>query len=297
MQRRLRVAAAMTILALAGCVDETPSATKSAEAAVAQPEAPFNVKIDALGRVRPDQARLLSVLLRQDLGSSTYRIEGALDAASADGSNGLYVIAVVDLKDMGGARLHRIVDEERIERAANAPLIQSDIERLAGKLSTKLALWRGETQMNFALDEGLDGPLAGDALATGSLRHEEATSAKMHFDIAMGPAPGDGTAALSEALAGALARRAPSGDWGCGCYSVRGEVAIGPAEAGDTAVTIGWTVATKDGRPLGKVTLQKDVAPGDIAANWGRTAEDAAEAAVDGILAVVLPESKRQSGA
>ncbi len=299
-QRRLRIGAAFAVLALGACADETSPAAKAAE--TEKPAATSKIKIDALGEVRPEQARLLAVLIRQNMGASpAHDIVGAFDAAplSAGASGRTYVVIVLDLNDAGGTRLHRVIEDETVDRPGGA-LAQADIARLADRLSTKLAGWRGAAATDFALD---DRPLDVPSFdrATGGIRrdlHERAASAKLRFDIAMGPAPGDGTQALAHALASALARRAPSADWGCGCYRLRGEVALASNEGGRVSVSIDWFVATDDGRPIGKVTQAKALDPASIAGHWGEIAEEAAETAADGVLAVVLPKGRKgESGA
>lgn len=299
-RRRLRVAAAIATLVLAACTDETSPTVKAAE--TERPAEILKIKIDALGEVRPEQARLLAVLIRQNMGMSpAQEIVGAFDAASlpTDAPGRIYAVAVLDLKDAAGTRLHRVIEDETVDRPGGA-LAQADIARLADRLSTKLAGWRGAAAMDFALDETpVDAPSLD--MATGGIRrdvHERAASAKLRFDIAMGPTPGDGTQALAHALASALARRAPSTDWGCGCYRLRGEVALASSEGGRVSVSIDWLVAADDGRPIGKVTQSKALDPASIAGRWGEIAEEAAETAADGVLAVVLPKGRKgESGA
>lgn len=281
---RRRFGLVVAVAALASCVDDASPARKAEPAA-----APVNVRIDALGGASPDQARLLAVLIRQNMDvSPAHTIVGAVDAATSAG--GTYAVVVVDLKDADGTRLHRIVEDETIDRP-DGTLTQADVARLADRLSAKLAGWRGAAAMDFALDDRpLDAPSFD--LATGSIRrdvHERAASAKLRFDIAMGPAPGDGTQALPRALAAALARRAPSADWGCGCYRLTGEVALASTEGGRVALSIGWLVASDEGRPIGKVTQAKALDPARIAGHWKEIADEAAETAADGVLAVVLP--------
>lgn len=295
-RKRLRVAAAIAVLALAACADETSPAAKVAE--IEKPAGILKIKIDALGGVHPEQARLLAVLIRQNMGAnSAEEIVGAFDAAPlpADAPGRIYAVAVLDLKDAGGARLHRVIEDETVDRPGGA-LVQADIARLADRLSTKLAGWRAAAPMNFALDETLVGTSPAGDMATGGIRggaHERATSSKLHFDIAIGPAPGDGTDALAHALAAALARRAPSADWGCGCYRLAGTVALASAEGGLVSLSIDWLVAADNGRPVGKVTQVKALDPASIAGRWGEIAEEAAETAADGVLAVVLPKGRK----
>lgn len=299
-RRRLRIGAAFAVMALAACADETAPTANATEAG--KSAAALNVRVDALGGVRADQARLLAVLIRQNMGAvPAHEIVGAFDAAplSAGASARTYVVVVLDLKDAGGVRLHRIIDDATIDRPGGA-LAQADIARLADRLSTKLAGWRAAAPTNFALDMTID-DMTIDDMTTGGIRHEtheSAASSKLRFDIVMGPAPGDGSEALSGALASALARRAPSADWGCGCYRLKGEVALASAEGGRVSVSIDWLVADDDGRPIGKVTQAKVIDPASIAGRWGEIAEEAAETAADGVLAVVLPKGhKGASGA
>lgn len=322
-RRRLRVAAAIAILGLAGCIDHaSPESGTSPDAAAAEekPTAPapvhfppsvhFNVRIDALGEANAEQARLLSVLIRQNMGATPARdaheIVGALDAApmtAGEATQGLYVVAVLDLKDAGGARLYRAIGDRRVDRPGGGPLTNTDIALLADKLSAKLAAWHGVLPMNFALDDTLrstsmadEDDMATGSIRTGGIRHEASSASRLHFDIAMGPAPGDGAEALSQALASALSRRAPSGDWDCGCYRLQGRVAVASAERGLTAVTIEWLVAAGDGHPLGRVVQTQKLSPESVSGRWGDLARQAAETAADGVLAVVLPSRPAPPG-
>ncbi len=316
------LAAAIAVLVLAGCAEATAPASRAnqapqtseapgtSEAATFRPSEPASetatkVRIAALGEASADRARLLGELLRRRSGAwPAAEIAGVLDAASLP--RGLYAVAVLDLRDAHGARLHRIVEDERFERGDAGALADEDIERLAARLATRLALWRSPTSIDFAADEALARPIfaeaaamdhrGSDALSTGSIALQESRSPKLRFDIAVDPAPGDGAKALTRALADALARRAPAADRGCGCYRLHGKVAIATAEAGRTSVRIDWLVASGDGRPIGEITQSRLLSPESIAARWGKIADEAAETAAEGVLAVVLPSGGREAG-
>lgn len=310
------LAAAIAVLVLAGCAEATATAPASqANDALQTSEAPraskaasetgAKVRIAALGEAGADRALLLGELLRRRSGAwPAAEIAGVLDAAALP--HGLYAVAVLDLRDAHGARLHRIVEDGRFERDGASMLTDDDIERLAARLATRLALWRSPASIDFAADEALARPIfadaaatdhrGADALSTGSIARQEGPGPKLSFDIAVDPAPGDGAEALTKALAGALARRAPEADRGCGCYRLHGKVAIATAEAGRTAVRIDWLVASGDGRPIGEITQSKLLSPESIAARWGRIADEAAETAAEGVLAVVLPPGGREGG-
>lgn len=317
--RRLRVGVAVALLGLAGCTENTgPAEAKSAKTQSAKSAAAIEVKLTSLGGVSADDTQRLAALIEEraalpgmPFASDTrhkYAIAGAVDAGPAPA--GTYFVAVLDVRDSGGAQLHRIVEDALIEGTRGMALSPADLAQLARDAVAKLAAWHmasfggngagGQTMAALAPgDLGPDETLAGsrvgnmgtdDDFATGSIaRLADATTpgARLHFDIDMAPAPGDGREALASALGEALSRRAPTSQWNEGRYLLRGEVALAGTATGDTGLSIRWQVMTEDGQLLGTVTQVSATGPASVAHHWGPLAGDAAEAAASGVLAVL----------
>lgn len=69
--------------------------------------------------------------------------------------------------------------------------------------------------------------------------------------------------------------------------AITGEVEIGEARGGVQQVSLAWAVKLPDGKVLGTVRQQNDVPAGSLNEGWGQTAGFAAEAAAEGIFALV----------
>lgn len=314
--RRLRVGVAVALLGLAGCTENSgPAEAKSAKTQSAKSAAAIEVRLISLGGVSADDTQRLAALIEEQAAlpgmpfagdtRHKYAIAGAVDAGPAPA--GTYFVAVLDVRDSGGAQLHRIVEDALIEGTRGMALSPADLARLASDAVAKLAAWHmasfgggGRTIAALAPgDLGPDETLAGsrvgnlgtdDDFATGSIARltDAATpGARLHFDIDMAPTPGDGREALASALGEALSRRAPTSQWNEGRYLLRGEVALAGTATGDTGLSIRWQVMTEDGQLLGTVSQVSATGPASVAHHWGTLAGDAAEAAASGVLAIL----------
>ena len=74
-------------------------------------------------------------------------------------------------------------------------------------------------------------------------------------------------------------------------YRVEGAVTLGEAREGKQAIQIEWVVKDPQGKRLGTVSQKNDIPEGSLDGTWGRTADQAAGAAVQGI-AKLLPSNK-----
>lgn len=126
-----------------------------------------------------------------------------------------------------------------------------------------------------------------DEIATASIA--AALNARPAFEVKVGFAPGDGTMALSTALADALAQTAPAGM--AGRYMVAGEVALSSLETGETGISITWNIRDARGRLLGTITQTSAAPAAKIATYWGERAKSAARSAAEGINALIAPEA------
>ena len=107
-------------------------------------------------------------------------------------------------------------------------------------------------------------------------------------------APGDGstslTAAIQRELTGkgvALDRQAHR----CVAYRVEGTVAVGQAKDGKQPIQIEWLVRDPQGKKLGTVSQKNEIPEGSLDGAWGKTADQAAGAAAQGIVKL-LPQAK-----
>ena len=293
-RRRLRIAAAMALLGLAGCAANSRAPQPDA----AQPDA-AHVEMEPQGIVEPAQARHLAAMLageahRRNLLLPDEKLKGVVDAAPA--GEGLYLVTVLDLSDAKGKRLHRVVEESLNPQPV---LTDANLKSTAASAIDKLSLWRGAAgdiatgsiaparaiASSAALDIAPFGPdekVAAASIAT-------IAAARPAFDIIFGPAPGDGAAALKAALENELAKMPPIGD--ARRYTLHGDIAISSREDGDVGVAIHWQLTSADGHRIGMVTQSRAVSPSRIVSYWGDLARTAATPAAIGILDMLTPAS------
>ena len=99
-------------------------------------------------------------------------------------------------------------------------------------------------------------------------------------------APGDGSTTLTAAIQRELRakgieladRPTPAS------YRVEGAVLLGSAREGKQAIQIEWVVRDPKGKKLGTVSQKNDIPEGSLDGSWGGVADQAAGAAVKGIL-------------
>jgi hypothetical protein len=105
-------------------------------------------------------------------------------------------------------------------------------------------------------------------------------------------APGDGATSLTAAIQQELASKGVAvTEKASGAYRVQGAVALGAAKDGKQSIHIEWTVSDPSGKKLGTVSQKNDIPEGSLDGAWGKTAEQAAGAAAQGIVRL-LPVAK-----
>jgi hypothetical protein len=72
-------------------------------------------------------------------------------------------------------------------------------------------------------------------------------------------------------------------------YRVEGTVTLGAAKEGKQPIQIEWLVRDPQGKKLGTVSQRNEIPEGSLDGPWGKTAEQAAGAAAQGILKL-LPQ-------
>ncbi|WP_041535971.1 hypothetical protein [Parvibaculum lavamentivorans] len=296
--------AALAIFAMAACADniaseETTRDVRLVEGNTAKSAPVSKVAISALTGVPPTEANLFSELLKEEMARTSIPLSGegglSFDVTGAMGAgknpDGTYIVAVIDIGDAGGARLHRVLNEKTIpggkpsEDPWNA-VGNNTLRSFAAATAQKIASWYSQAAGPGATIASRL-PAENDSVITGSIGEEKA-EARLPFDIALGPTPGDGNAALSGALNGALSRRVPTASWvDAPRYRIEGSVVTASRNDGRTDVSIRWLVKSADGEILGEVLQQNALDAERIAGRWGEVAEMAAEAAADGVLAVL----------
>lgn len=315
---RLRVGAAIAIFAMAACADEAASdrnaqrETDATVASAAPSAATPGIAIAALSGVPDTEANIFAALLKEETarlrlpvaigGAGTYEVSGAMGAGK--NADGAYVVTVIDVHDASGERVHRVVNEETLPLRAEggdpwSSIGRADLRRIASDAASKLAVWYSgqiEAQGGMqAAGENIDTIVTG-SIAPGTARAPlPQTNNRLPFKVIVGAAPGDGNQALSRALDSALARRVPTATWlRDDGYKVEGSVVTASRADGRTDVSIRWVVTSAEGETLGEVNQKNATDAAQIAGRWGKLAESAAEAAAEGVMALLAP-SRGQS--
>jgi len=303
-QRQARIATAIGLLGLSACSADAATSffTWNDEGAT-----PPRVRVEALDGVSKENADMLADALRKETGK--YKLDGTELSAVLGASrkpDGLYVVAIVDLKDKAGLRINRIMDEKLVQSGAATdgdPLsIPADeLQRVAAHAAREFksappALAAATPRGSARKDEA--------ALTTASiaparplpepkvLGPQVPDFSMADFKINMGPTPGDGGAALTQALHDALKENARAMGLR-GQYRIDGKVRTASAANGKAAVSIEWLVSTRDGRRLGAVTQKNSLSPERIAGHWNEVAENAGKAAAEGVLTLLDADKPR----
>ena len=124
---------------------------------------------------------------------------------------------------------------------------------------------------------------------TGSINREGPVTALVPT---VSGAPGDGSKSLTAAIQRELQSKGVrlADNASTTAYRVEGAVTLGAAREGKQAIQIEWVVKDPQGKRLGTVAQKNDIPEGSLDGAWGRTAEQAAGAAVQGI-AKLLPSA------
>jgi hypothetical protein len=128
------------------------------------------------------------------------------------------------------------------------------------------------------------------AAATGSIGREGPV---MAIVPSVTGAPGDGSASLTAAIQRELTTQGvkladkPT----TATYRVEGTVTVGQAKEGKQPIHIEWLVRDPQGKKLGTVSQRNEIPEGSLDGAWGKTAEQAAGAAAQGIVKL-LPQAK-----
>lgn len=300
----------MTLLALgvAGCATSgTPPIIGSLTQTPASETTPVPLKgkltiapiraPDGEAAVKQMQAQLEISLQKQGIGvakspaeKSDYTLRGYILATAE--KNGTKISYFWDVTDAANKRVNRIKGEELAPTASNAKdpwsaLTPQVIQTITDRTAASLAAWlptQSPAPATTPTTPTSQTPVETSSTSVG-VEPQRSTQA-MVVDIT--GAPGDGSTKLRDALKRELAnaglkvaeQASPQ------TYRVEGSVIMTPGKDGKESIKIFWKVKDPNGKQLGVVSQKNDVPQGSLNGAWGRDADDAAGAAVHGILAL-----------
>jgi hypothetical protein len=254
-----------------------------------------------------------------------YTLRGYIVAAKD--KQGTKVSYIWDVTDPTGKRVNRVTGEEMASAAGSkdpwAALTPTVAQAIAGKAANSFATWlttRGQAAVASATphpagvgaqanSEGAPAeakapapakgaltaatpsaaPPASGGTTTGSISNDGPLAAVVP---AVNGAPGDGGTSLASALQRELSGKGitlASKSAAAAAYRVEGTVTMGAAKEGKQPIQIEWLVRDPQGKKLGTVSQRNEIPEGSLDGPWGKTAEQAAGAAAQGILKL-LPQ-------
>jgi hypothetical protein len=226
---------------------------------------------------------------------------------AAKDKQGTKISYVMDVSDPSGKRVNRFAGEERVPASPSADpwgaITPAVAKSIASKATGTFAAWLPNAQTSTVAAVGRGpagvgvpnsqssarpatrkkGPMVSSAQTTGSIHRNGSLIALVP---AVTGAPGDGSKSLTAAIQRelqskgiALADRPTPGS-----YRVEGAVTVGASREGRQPIQIEWVVKDPRGKKLGTVSQKNDIPEGQLDGPWGRVADQAAGAAVQGIL-------------
>jgi hypothetical protein len=223
--------------------------------------------------------------------------------------NGTKVSYVLDVSEPSGKRVNRFAGEEIVPGSPSqdpwAAITPAVAEAIAAKATGSFVGWLPNARssspaiadagsapagMGVPRAEAAARPAAKKGPALASTQTTTGSIARDGVLTAMVPsvtgAPGDGSSSLTAAIQRelqtkgvSLADRPTSG-----AYRVEGIVTLGSSRDGKQPIQIEWVVRDPNGKKLGTVSQKNDIPEGSLDGSWGRVADQAAGAAVQGIM-------------
>jgi hypothetical protein len=315
------LAAGFGLSSLAGCGGSSFSLFKSAstpqepeqpkavaEASVAKVAVnPIVGPPDALGRQLHQE--FTSALQKQRVGVAQSKDEGAdfhlrPYILAAKEKRGTKVSYVLDVSEPTGKRVNRFAGEEIVPGSASqdpwSAITPAVAEAVAAKATGAFVAWLPNARAPAVADAGpapagagaakAEAPRPAARKAVASTQTTTGSIAKDGTLTAVVPsvtgAPGDGSTSLTAAIQRELRtkgvaladRPTPS------AYRVEGAVLLGTTREGKQPIQIEWVVKDPSGKKLGTVSQKNDIPEGSLDGPWGKVADQAASAAVQGIL-------------
>lgn len=308
---------------------ETAVATPAPQAPLAKVSvAPIIGAPDAIGKQIHQE--FTSAISRQNVTVVTskeekadYTLRGYVVAAKD--KNATKVSYIWDITDPSGKRVNRITGEEAAAATAGkdpwAALTPQVVQSITGKAANQLVTWlpthtaqpavasappasvgaqssaaappatpaKRQPATKAAAAPPADPPAEG-ATTTGSIARDGPV---MAIVPSVTGAPGDGSKSLTAAIQRELSSKgvAISDKPTAVAYRVEGTVTVGEAKQGKQPIHIEWLVRDPQGKKLGTVSQKNEIPEGSLDGEWGKTAEQAAGAAAQGIVKL-LPQPK-----
>jgi hypothetical protein len=229
---------------------------------------------------------------------------------AAKEKKGTKVSYVLDVSDPSGKRMNRFAGEEIVPAGASADpwaaITPTVAQAIAAKATGSFVAWLPNANNPVVAEKAPPpAPKSDDAArvapaktkvalasttaaTTGSISKQGSLAALVP---AVTGAPGDGSSSLTAAIRRelqakgvALADRAAPGT-----YRVEGAVSLRASQGGKQPIVIEWVVKDPKGEKLGTVSQKNDIPEGSLDGAWGGVADQAAGAAVQGILKLLPP--------
>jgi len=250
-----------------------------------------------------------------------YTLRGYIVAAKD--KQGTKVSYIWDVTDPTGKRVNRVTGEEMASSGGAkdpwAALTPAVAQSIAGKAANSFASWlttRGQSAVASAAAHPAGVGAQGNAesaqaetrapakqtvaAATPAPATPPASASTTGSISSDGPlaavvpnvngAPGDGGTSLASALQRELSGKGITvAGKSASAYRVEGTVTMGQAKEGKQPINIEWLVRDPQGKKLGTVSQRNEIPEGSLDGSWGKTAEQAAGAAAQGILKL-LPQ-------
>lgn len=259
---------------------------------------------ERLARALAERARKRGIPLAVTASSpdgAPLTLEGTASARQT--SRGTVIAMAWDLKNADGIRQHRFIETRtvptRTPEAAWGPAGEAFLDAVVDAVASQLRDF-------YVAQLGLEPPepvsrIAGapaSGITTASLPAAADAGAPVRLTapvaLHLRPVAGEprGTQVLAAALAAALRRQgahllaAPAP----GAVVVSGAMVVAPGPRETDHVALDWQVARADGTPLGEVVQTRLFAAGRLAEAWPAAGAEAAQAAAEGIMALVSPE-------
>jgi hypothetical protein len=226
---------------------------------------------------------------------------------AAKEKRGTKISYVMDVSDPTGKRVNRFTGEELVPTSPSADpwaaITSAVAEAIAAKATGAFVAWLPNAQTASVASADPPPPSAdtkkGDTTTRAAPKKKAAIQPSAHTTgsitkdstlTALVPsvkgAPGDGSTSLTAAIQRelqtkgiALADRPTPVS-----FRVEGAVNLGSGREGKQPIEIEWVVKDPQGKKLGTVSQKNDIPEGSLDGAWGRVADQAAGAAVQGIL-------------
>jgi hypothetical protein len=222
---------------------------------------------------------------------------------------GTKVSYVLDISDPSGKRVNRFAGEEMVPASPSADpwaaITPTVAQAIAAKATGSFVSWLPNAHGPMVASKAQPAPKtdtasrpparkkmamvsASSAETTGSIGRQGGLTAVIP---SVTGAPGDGGTSLTAAIRRELKAKGVSlADRATpATYRVEGVVTLHPGQGGKQPIEIEWIVKDPQGDKLGTVSQKNDIPEGSLDGPWGRVADQAAGAAVQGILKLLPP--------